>query len=141
MAPKVAQAGAEWARDEPGENVLHIYRASARPRCSGRAARHRQLALADPAPNPRRRFTPLAAGEAGPTGITAGNDGALWFTAFDANAIGRITPAGVVTHYSLPSPSDEPSSIVSGSDGALGGSIAESAAAAASMSLRAAICR
>ncbi len=37
-----------------------------------------------------------------PTGITAGGDGNLWFTAISArgvSVIGRITPAGVVTEY------------------------------------------
>ena len=34
-----------------------------------------------------------------PAGITAGPDGNLWFTEFDGNRIGRITPAGVVTEF------------------------------------------
>jgi streptogramin lyase len=37
---------------------------------------------------------------AGPYGITAGPDGNLWFTEYDGNRIGRITPAGVVTEFS-----------------------------------------
>ena len=36
----------------------------------------------------------------GPNSITAGPDGALWFTEGDANRIGRITSAGVLTEYS-----------------------------------------
>src|SRR5258705_107180 len=35
-------------------------------------------------------------------GITAGPDGALWFTESAGNAMGRITTAGVVTKYPLP---------------------------------------
>ena len=41
----------------------------------------------------------IAAGS-GPTGITAGPDGNVWFTEQFGNRIGRITPAGVVTEFS-----------------------------------------
>ena len=34
-----------------------------------------------------------------PTGITAGPDGALWFTEAGANQIGRITTSGAVTEF------------------------------------------
>ena len=34
-----------------------------------------------------------------PQDVTTGPDGALWFTNFDNNTIGRITTAGVVTNY------------------------------------------
>jgi CSLREA domain-containing protein len=34
-------------------------------------------------------------------GITVAADGNLWFTEFDNNALGRITPGGVVTEFSL----------------------------------------
>ena len=34
-----------------------------------------------------------------PIGITAGPDGALWFTNIANNSIGRISTAGVVTNY------------------------------------------
>ena len=37
-----------------------------------------------------------------PAGITVGPDGALWFGAA-TNSIGRITTAGVVTNYTVPS--------------------------------------
>jgi virginiamycin B lyase len=50
-----------------------------------------------------------------PSAITAGPDGALWFT--DDGGIGRITTAGVVTHYDLGSSDME--SITVGPDGAL----------------------
>jgi streptogramin lyase len=36
-----------------------------------------------------------------PASITVGADGNLWFTEFNNNAIGRITPAGVITEFSL----------------------------------------
>lgn len=35
----------------------------------------------------------------GPNGITAGPDGALWFTNSANNSIGRITTGGRVTNY------------------------------------------
>ena len=49
-------------------------------------------------------------------GITAGPDGALWFTDYD-NAIGRITTAGAVTLY--PGPTGPSYAITTGPDGAL----------------------
>ena len=36
--------------------------------------------------------------DSGPYGITAGKDGALWFTQHKANQIGRMTVDGKVTH-------------------------------------------
>jgi virginiamycin B lyase len=52
-------------------------------------------------------------------GITAGLDGALWFTELKGNRIGRITTTGRVTEYPLPKPNSYPSSITPGPDGAL----------------------
>ncbi len=43
----------------------------------------------------------IAAAGFQPTGITKGADGNLWFTESGSNAVGRITPAGVVTEFSL----------------------------------------
>ena len=59
-------------------------------------------------------------------GITAGPDGALWFTnsgtpngpSFVGGSIGRITTAGVVSQYTDPS-IDWPAGITAGPDGAL----------------------
>ena len=53
-----------------------------------------------------------------PDGITAGPDGALWFTNEDDNSIGRITTDGVVTNYTDPS-INFPDGITAGPDGAL----------------------
>jgi virginiamycin B lyase len=50
--------------------------------------------------------------------ITAGPDGALWFTNLAGNSIGRITTTGVVTTYSGPS-IQGPIDITPGPDGAL----------------------
>ena len=54
----------------------------------------------------------------GPYGITAGPDGALWFTNVGNYSIGRITTGGVVTNYSDPS-INFPLAIAAGPDGAL----------------------
>jgi streptogramin lyase len=56
-------------------------------------------------------------GVVGPSSITAGPDGAVWFTESN-NAIGRITTAGVVTNFTDPSIAS-PAGITAGSDGAL----------------------
>jgi streptogramin lyase len=55
-----------------------------------------------------------------PLGITAGTDGALWFTnsVSGGGSIGRITTGGVVTNYTGPF-IDQPSGIAAGPDGAL----------------------
>jgi streptogramin lyase len=45
---------------------------------------------------------PLKTCASSPTGITAGSDGALWFTQLSTNQIGRITTAGVVTAFTSP---------------------------------------
>ena len=58
-------------------------------------------------------------GERTPVDITAGSDGALWFTlANSAEGIGRITTSGQISFYPLPS-QDNTGSIVVGPDGAL----------------------
>lgn len=52
-------------------------------------------------------------------GITAGPDGALWFTESSANKIGRITTNGVITEYPVPTTDSTPGAITAGLDGAL----------------------
>jgi virginiamycin B lyase len=54
-----------------------------------------------------------------PTSITAGPDGALWFTEYGSNRIGQITTNGVITEYTIPTPGSQPTSITAGPDGAL----------------------
>lgn len=54
-----------------------------------------------------------------PAGITTGPDGALWFTEPYRNIIGRITTAGAITVYLVPTADSEPSGIAAGPDGAL----------------------
>ena len=51
--------------------------------------------------------------------ITAGPDDALWFTEATNNKVARITTAGVVTEYALPTDNAFPCGIATGMDGAL----------------------
>jgi uncharacterized protein (TIGR03437 family) len=50
-------------------------------------------------------------------GIAAGADGNLWFAATPSNKIGRITPGGVVTEYSIPTGDSKVAQIAPGPDG------------------------
>jgi virginiamycin B lyase len=59
----------------------------------------------------------LPAPRSGPVFITAGSDGALWFT--ETGKIGRITTAGAIREYALPNAASNPQGITAGPDGAL----------------------
>jgi streptogramin lyase len=54
---------------------------------------------------------------AGPYDIAAGPDGNLWYTEYLGNAIGRVTPSGLVTEFAIPTSSSSPSGIAAGPDG------------------------
>src|SRR5262249_44094419 len=54
-----------------------------------------------------------------PQGIANGPDGNLWFTENIRNAVAKLTPSGVFTFYTIPTPSAIPAGIPVGSDGAL----------------------
>jgi virginiamycin B lyase len=54
-----------------------------------------------------------------PEGITSGPDGNIWFTERIRNAIVQLTPAGVFTFYTIPTPGANPAGITQGPDGAL----------------------
>lgn len=54
-----------------------------------------------------------------PFGICAGPDGAMWFTEFLSNRIGRITMDGKITDWDVPTPVSGPNGIVTGPDGNL----------------------
>ena len=62
--------------------------------------------------------TGLTAG-VGLWGITAGPDGNLWFTEETHNAVGRITPAAVITEFGSGFPTGNPKGIAAGPDGNL----------------------
>ena len=55
---------------------------------------------------------------AGPYAVTAGPDGALWFTLVHSGQIGRLVPGGSPTVHQL-DPEAGPTIIVTGPDGAL----------------------
>jgi len=48
----------------------------------------------------------LGVGDIRASGITNGPDGAMWFTEFAAQKIGRITTSGAITTFDVPSSSD-----------------------------------
>jgi hypothetical protein len=52
-------------------------------------------------------------------GITAGPDGNLWVTEFSGQRIGKITPAGTITEYPIPTVASYPWGITAGPDGNL----------------------
>jgi streptogramin lyase len=54
-----------------------------------------------------------------PHSICAGPDGNMWFTSDGGGKVGRITLAGVVTEWSLPTTGAKPTGIALGSDGAI----------------------
>jgi streptogramin lyase len=58
-------------------------------------------------------------GNLGLSDIAAGPDGNLWFTVGGRPRVGRITPVGQVTEFTLPDSSASPASIVAGPDGNL----------------------
>lgn len=58
-------------------------------------------------------------GVAGAFGITAGPDGAVWFTERTSGKIGVITMSGTIAEYALPLSSADPRNITAGPDGAL----------------------
>ena len=74
-----------------------------------------------PIPNPCAPAPPPETGTCQPGGITAGPDGALWFTEENGNRIGRITTAGADHRAprTLPAGS-RPSEIIAGPDGGCG---------------------
>jgi virginiamycin B lyase len=54
-----------------------------------------------------------------PWGIVRGRDGALWFTEWAGNKVGRVTTAGAFTEYPLPTPGAKPQGIARGGDGSI----------------------
>src|SRR5258707_1434524 len=67
------------------------------------------VGAATPAPAQTFNEFPVPTANSQPAGITAGPDGALWFTERAANKIGRITTACVVTkQFPIPPPPNKP---------------------------------
>lgn len=62
---------------------------------------------------------PMTTANAGVRDIAVGPDGNLWVTMTTANKIGRITTAGVVTEFAIPTADSQPIGIAAGADGAL----------------------
>ena len=62
---------------------------------------------------------PIPTPDAFAADIAPGPDGALWFTESNANKVGRITTAGVITEFTLPAAESLPGPIVAGADGAI----------------------
>src|SRR5262247_3506696 len=58
----------------------------------------------------------ITTGSSGALGICTGPDGNIWFTESSANKIAKITPAGTITEYTVPTSSSVPYDIVAGSD-------------------------
>ena len=52
-----------------------------------------------------------------PRGIAAGPDGNLWFTEYNADIIGRISPAGAITEFPVRTGNSGPFGITAGRDG------------------------
>jgi len=52
-------------------------------------------------------------------GLTVGADGNLWFTLDRPNVVGRITTAGAITQFTIPTASSNPWAIAAGADGNL----------------------
>ena len=79
------------------------------------------VALGWPAAAGAQMFTEflIPTANSGPSGITPGPDGALWFTEANGNKIGRITTAGAFSEFSIPTAASGPSGVTVGSDGAL----------------------
>lgn len=69
---------------------------------------------------PPIREIPVADKGAGPYGITAGPDGALWLTFAHSGQIARLTTDGELKEYPLDSPTCRPTVITSGPDGHYG---------------------
>ncbi len=94
-------------------------RTGSRPGRTGRCGSPTRQQL-DRADHDRREWSPTTPAPASTTrtAITAGPDGALWFTNAGNNSIGRITTAGVVTNYTGTGIID-PEGITAGPDGAL----------------------
>jgi streptogramin lyase len=70
-----------------------------------------------------------------PAGIAAGSDGALWFTEFFGNKIGRITTSGLITEFPIPTLPSAPVGIAVGRTAPCGSSNCPATRSGASQSM------
>lgn len=56
---------------------------------------------------------------AGPYGVAAGADGAVWFTLAGIGKIGRFAPGASVDIFDLPNPDGQPTAIIAAPKGAM----------------------
>lgn len=73
--------------------------------------------LCTPSGNQLTEFTVSTPNSADVSDVVLGSDGNLWFTLREGNAIGRITPSGTVTRFSLSHPNSNLDAITLGPDG------------------------
>src|SRR5438874_1121703 len=73
---------------------------------------------AAPRVNRFREFA-LPADRSIPQWIAAGPDGNLWFTEYEVDQIGRITPEGIIAEFPIPGDNSYPLAITAGPDGNL----------------------
>jgi virginiamycin B lyase len=57
--------------------------------------------------------------DSAPWGIATGKDGALWFTEYAGNKIGRVTTGGAFSEYPIPTPNAKPQGLAFGPKGDL----------------------
>ena len=77
-------------------------------------------AQADPRGDYSQVYVPKARTNGPVYGVTAGPGGNMWFTAFDTNVIGRITPRGDIATCPTPTANSRPfGGIAAGPDGSL----------------------
>ena len=62
---------------------------------------------------------PIPTSGSQPASIVTGPDGALWFTEFGGNKIGRLATDGAFSEYPIPTAGSRPDEIAVGADGAL----------------------
>src|SRR5262249_32693910 len=63
--------------------------------------------------------TSVTAPGVGTFGVATGPDRSVWFTEDEPNKIGRITPAGTLVEYSIPTADSGPAYLTNGPDGNL----------------------
>ena len=86
-------------------------------RCGSRCARP-TASVASRSPATITTY-PVPTDASDPTAITAGWDGAMWFTGPDTDLIGRVALDGAITEFSLPKVGSSPFSIAAGPDDAV----------------------